>query len=230
MSNGIDTSTPLDQPKINCLLGQEIAPSFVGRYYSFDIANTGVRTPKARCLTAPEAQLISGNALDIVAVYEWRGGAPAKAGDPPNPDDFGYDRDHKMEKGRRDAIAAYSYARYTICQPQNSAIYFAVDFDAQQGDVHGVITKYFEAVYKFFADRNHYYKVGVYGSGLVGGTLLGAHLVEYVWLAQSAGWAGTNGYTDWNIQQGALVNPNPCGFPYDSDIGDDAKGFGSFRL
>src|SRR5437773_7662428 len=85
---------------------------FVARYY---------RKPDSRwpTLSANEAKLISSLGMNLVTVWESHSRHPSY---------FTYSR------GYYDAASAYNQAK-TIGQPPNSAIYFAVDFDARGADV-----------------------------------------------------------------------------------------------
>jgi len=55
-------------------------------------------------------------------------------------------------------------------------------------DIHPAITRYFEQVHEIVKPEG--YKIGAYGSGAICELLLGKHLVDYCWLAQSTGWPG----------------------------------------
>src|SRR5947209_7302376 len=81
---------------------------FVARYY---------RNPASRwpTLSASEAQRLSSLGFNIVAVWEWHSHDPAY---------------FSQASGYGDAVMAYTQAQ-KLGQPPGSAIYFAVDFDAQ---------------------------------------------------------------------------------------------------
>jgi hypothetical protein len=76
-------------------------------------------------------------------------------------------------------------------QPAGKPIFFAVDYDAQPGDLR-VIRNYFAQVQHIV--KNAAYVVGVYGSGRVCKTLVDAGIAHYSFLAQSHGWAGYQDY------------------------------------
>jgi len=60
--------------------------------------------------------------------------------------------------------------------------------EIRASDIHPAIVRYFEQVNAVV--RPEGYKIGAYGSGAVCELLLGKHLVDYCWLAQSIGWPG----------------------------------------
>ena len=197
--SGVDSSSPCTQQSIDCLKQSGI--SFVGRYYS--------RTTKVagKKLTQAEAQLISKNGLVIVAVYE------------DGPTSAAY---FSAARGTADANGALQQAA-AIGQPEGSAIYFTVDYDAAQSDIAGCITAYFQAVRAAIDDK---YAVGVYGSGATCTAIMGAKLADVAWLAQSTGWTGYTAFSGWAIKQGP--EKSVCGL--NSDL-DDAHGdCGSFSV
>jgi hypothetical protein len=178
---------------------------FVARYY---------RSPASRwpALSASEAQRLSSLGVNIVAVWEWHSHDPAY---------FSYGA------GYNDALTAYAQAQ-KLGQPPGSAIYFAVDFDAQ-GEALASVTDYFRGVAAGLAAQGggtSPYKVGVYGSGAVCDTVRRAGLAQYSWLSNSTAWTGSSGYNAWNIRQTGRL----AGLSFDHDA-DEAKGdYGGFRL
>ena len=91
--------------------------------------------------------------------------------------------------GLQDGVYARNYGAFEIGQPEGSAIYFAVDYDAGEEDVEDRIIPYFEAIAETFAPAAGLpsYRIGVYGNGLVCRTLLERGLVSLTWLSQSTG-------------------------------------------
>ncbi|MBN9091611.1 MAG: DUF1906 domain-containing protein [Reyranella sp.] len=166
LANGIDTST--DCTGFAACIAADGA-RFVCRYY---------RPGSTGALTTAEAQVLVGAGLAIVAVFE---GAGNKIGW------------FSAQQGVADAQAALGHAA-SIGQPAGSAIYFAVDFDADPGEVGSAITSYFAAVNSTFRNGGAPYRIGVYGSGLVCSTLIGANLASLGWLSGSRGWRGYTTY------------------------------------
>lgn len=196
---GVDSSSACTSSTVTCLQSEGI--SFVGRYYS---RTTHIEGKK---LTASEATLLSEAGLQLVAVYE----------DGPTSGSY-----FSASRGTDDANGALQQAQ-GIGQPQGSAIYFTVDYDASSSDITGNITAYFQAV---AAALKGSYTVGVYGSGSVCAAITGAGLAQLAWLAQSTGWSGYSQFTAWAIKQGP--EQSICGLNSDSDI---AQGeFGAFRV
>jgi len=197
--SGIDSSSACTSSSCACLKQNGI--TFVGRYYSRTTQIPGKK------LTPAEAELISSAGLELVAVYE------------DGPTSYSY---FSAARGTADATGALQQAA-AVGQPEGSAIYFTVDYDATQSDIEGNITAYFQAIDETIADA---YAVGVYGSGATCSAIFGAGLAEYAWLAQSTGWSGYTEFTEWAIKQGP--EQSVCGLNSDTD---DAHGdFGSFTL
>jgi hypothetical protein len=179
LAQGIDL--PIDARDVSMeLKGRRL--DFVARYY---------RDPASRwpALSADEARMVSAAGMRLVAVWESHSHRP---------DYFSY------ASGYSDAMTAYRQAK-TISQPAGSAIYFAVDFNAQDPDIHGPVDQYFRGVAAGFAAMASSppdYRVGVYGSGAVCDYLKRARLAQYAWLSNSTAWSGYSSFTDWNIRQG----------------------------
>ena len=185
---------------------------FVARYYS--------RTTKSadKRLTLAEAQALSQAGLYLVTVYE---------DSPTNKDYFSNDR------GKSDGKSAYAYAQ-DINQPRDSAIYFAVDYDATMADIEGPITQYFNGVYdglKDSANAKPIYKIGVYGSGATCDYLRkNLSFVEFSWLSCSTGWLNSKTYSSWNIKQ-YLATTSLCGLDKTAWDSNESQGsYGQFTL
>jgi hypothetical protein len=198
MLNGLDSSSPCDETAVACLV--QNGYSFVARYYS--------GSPQShKNLTPAEAQLISAAGLDIVAVFE------------NNSTSLPY---FTVARGQKDAGEALGMAA-AIGQPDGTAIYFTVDYDASSHDIAGAITQYMHAVKSGIGGK---YTIGVYGSGAVCTAMLNAGLAEYAWLSQSMGFNGSSTFSNWNIKQGMPLTI--CGLNADPD---DAHGeYGGFQL
>lgn len=118
-----------------------------------------------------------------------------------------------VEKGREDGKRAFDMA-LDLGQPEGTAIYFAVDFDAYQAHERAAILEYFRGIWhaklQWHVDRidvdGHGYGVGVYGGryvlewlrsgiqscedGEVYPDTTGAYLAHYFWQAYAPGWSG----------------------------------------
>lgn len=179
MIKGFDANKDLSIYSI-CLL--ENGYKFVCRYYN-------TNNP-SKNLTVAEANFLSSIGISIVAVWE--------NGNPTASTYFSY------AKGMVDGAAAYEYAINTIGQPGSTPIYFAVDYDATEVEVDGVITAYFKGLtdsFKQISNNHPKYSIGAYGSGLVCKNLKKDGLVTHTWLAQSTGWRESRMYKDYNIKQ-----------------------------
>ncbi|MBV8121251.1 MAG: DUF1906 domain-containing protein [Alphaproteobacteria bacterium] len=178
---------------------------FVARYY---------RGPESRWppLSIGEARLLSSLGLKIVAVWESHSRTPGY---------FSY------SSGFSDAMTAYRQAK-AIGQPPGSAIYFAVDFNAQ-GRSFERIDEYFRGIQAGLAaasGRIPDYAVGVYGSGAVCDAVKAAGLARYAWLSNSIAWTGSIGYQDWDIRQGGRLPE--LSFNHDGDEARDD--YGAFQV
>jgi len=195
--NGLDASSTCDESSLQCLQSQGL--QFIGRYYSRTTQIAGKK------LTPAEAQLISLAGIAIVAVYE------------DGPTNAAY---FSASRGAADAGGALEQAA-AVGQPQGSAIYFTVDYDASSSDIAGNIAAYFAAIASTIGGQ---YRVGVYGSGDVCEAMLNGGYASLAWLAQSTGWSGYSQFANWAIKQGA--EQTICGLNADADV---AQGdFGSF--
>jgi len=206
MIRGIDASMDCT-PYVSNLQAQGIG--FVARYYS-NLAKT--RNP-AKVLTPREAHDLSQAGFSLVVVWEFLASSGYFTG----------------PQGQVDGEYAYRYAVETIRQTENSAIYFAVDFDATQVQFTQGVVPYFEGVAESFArvsGNQPVYTIGAYGSGAVCAALKQAGLARYTWLSQSTGWQGSQTYDGWDIRQGPLVSHPP--FQFDEDVANGE--FGGFRL
>jgi hypothetical protein len=179
---------------------------FVARYY---------RDPASRwpTLSAAEARMVSASGMRLVAVWEWHSQRPEY---------------FTEASGYADAIAAHRQAK-GIGQPPGSAIYFAVDFNAQETDIWGAVDHYFRGVaagLRAAARGAPEYRVGVYGSGAVCDYLKRSRLAEYAWLSNATAWSGYDRFADWNIKQGK-GSPS-LSFSHDSNEARDE--YGGFQV
>jgi hypothetical protein len=196
MPKGFDTT-------VNCTnMAQQIRSSgydFVGRYLS---------RHSWKVISPDEADALRQAGLAIVLVYE---------DDPTSGTYFSSGR------GRADATRAAQQAAL-LGAPEGTAIYFAVDYDATEDDVGGVITQYFQGIIvglrNFAAANNLQYRVGVYGSGAICAAITAAGLASQGWLADAMGWRGHNTYTGWAISQGLPTEILRMSVDPDNAVGD----------
>lgn len=171
--------------------------SFVARYYFSGISHAKVKLSRA------EALHLSSMGIYLVSVFENAG------------DHAGY---FNGLRGDADGRDAFVYARDTIQQPDNTPIYFAVDFDASEADLRSHIIPYFYAL----RDSPRAHHVGVYGSGFVCRRLKELGLVSFTWLAQPPGWAESD-YQDYNLKQ-LMPSKTFHGLDIDEDISNGNGG------
>ena len=132
------------------------------------------KLPEKR-IEKPEADILKAAGLSVLCVFQQRGGAGGKIAD--------LDKESAVRDGKR----ALELAK-RIGQPTGSAIYFAVDHDYWRPAELAKIKPYFKELSTRLKGK---YKVGVYGSGLVGKTMKDAGFADFIWLAAAKGWAGT---------------------------------------
>jgi hypothetical protein len=132
MAKGFDCATPLTASKAREFAGQGY--TFVGRY----LADAG----SWKRLSPAEAQAITDAGLYIVSLFE-RYANRAREG---------------ARAGEFDGMLALQYAR-EVGQPEGSAIYFAVDYDAPKSDFD-----FIEAYMRAADQKIAGYELGVYGS------------------------------------------------------------------
>jgi Domain of unknown function (DUF1906) len=154
MPTGFDT--PADcSGQIPCI--RHAGHAFVGRYLS---------KSSWKVIRKAEADTLRRAGLAIVLVYE---------DGPTTPSYFSFGR------GQMDGARAANQAK-VLDAPGNTTIYFAVDYDASEDDIDGVITQYFQGVVSslrsFAAGGDADYRVGVYGSGATCIAMTAAGLVS----------------------------------------------------
>lgn len=180
MGQGIDSSNPLTAEQVKVMVAA--GKTFFARYL----------VPESlawKRLTAAEAKAISEGGGKIVSVYETtanraKGGAAA---------------------GKSDGIAALAQAKL-INQPIGSAIYFAVDYDAQAYE--------FETIEAYLRAANNEikgYQCGVYGSFAVIEEMHNRKACTHFW--QTYAWSARRKSNHANIfqyQNGVKVAGVPC--------------------
>lgn len=208
----------IDAPSDLSAYAEDLAREGVGtviRYYNH--ANSS-RLPTKR-LEASEASALHQEGISLMVVFQQRGGADGNI------------QDLNRAKGEADARRAIKLAT-NIGQPQGSAIYFAVDHDYFRRSEIDKILPYFEAVRNAIGTD---YRVGVYGSGTVGGQMVSNGFADLIWLAGAVGWSGTRDMLrsdQWALFQKYLHKTWPGGgFGYDGNIVSPAfTDFGQFNL
>jgi hypothetical protein len=192
---GIDMRSPCTASAAKCLFLNGI--QFVGRYYTSIPGDS-------KLLTLAEAQTISASGLTIVSVYEDDGTTFSAA------------------LGTENANTALEQAG-AVGQSPGSAIYFAVDYDADADDLAHDIIPYFAAVSAQFAGQ---YAVGVYGSGFVCASALNAGYASYAWLSMSTSFRGSSTFAGWSIRQEPTTTL--CNLSVDPDVA--IPPFGTFSV
>ena len=196
LRDGLDTAAQCNLKTIREISNSPNKYQFACRYYCANQSSSKI-------LTRNEAEEFS-KYMDLVSVYQ-------DAND--RPEYFTY------EIGYSDANNALNYAINTINQPENSAIYFAVDFNPNKDVINNNIIPYFKGIKAAFESKQALYRIGVYGSGLVCDVIKTMGLASYSWLAKSSGYWGTSEYNDpekYSIRQGCVVKLNDVLFDSNS--------------
>lgn len=116
-------------------------------------------------LTRSEAEFITAAGMQIISVFETSASRASKG----------------AAAGRADGAAAYKEAQL-ICQPTGTAIYFAVDYDAQPADYDAI-----EAYLRTAGEQIPGYEVGVYGSYAVIEEMARRRAAKHFW--QTYAWS-----------------------------------------
>jgi hypothetical protein len=160
---------------------------FVGRYLS---------SHHWKVITPAEADELTTAGLAIVLVYE---------DNPTSPTYFSFGQ------GESDATRAAQQTS-SLGAPDNTTIYFAVDYDASEHDLAGPIAECFQGVAtglrNFAAGNNPQYRIGVYGSGATCLAVIGTGLTSQGWLAQARPLARSRQIHRF-FHQSELAEPRP---------------------
>jgi hypothetical protein len=172
---------------------------FVGRYLS---------SHHWKVILSDEVNNLTMAGLSIVLVYE------------DNPTAGSY---FSFGQGESDGTRAAQQASL-LGAPDNTTIYFSVDYDASDADLAGAITEYFQGVVasfrSFAAANNPQYRVGVYGSGATCIAMINAGVTTQGWLATARRWRGQDKFTDFAINQGVPAVIAGLSVDPDDAIGD----------
>lgn len=145
---------------------------YVGRYLTGTVLRDGFRVSKA--LSKAEADAILEAGLAIIPIYQDGGERSAH---------------FSRSRGKADAEKAYVAAK-ALGIPDESIIYFAVDFDAMGSDLDSILA-YFDAVTRTMKD----YYVGIYGTRNICTTVMQAGGAYKCYVSDmSTGYSGNLGY------------------------------------
>lgn len=200
---------------IDCL--KDAGVETVIRYYN---DGNSVHLPQKR-LELNEAQALSAGGLKIMVIFQTGQDSTSE---------FTYDQ------GFQSGTNAYNWAKNTIGQPRNSAIYFGVDYNPNEAELESNVIPYFKGVAAAFKDlggASADYNVGAYGSGLVVNTLRDQGLCDYRWLSQSSGYYGTQEALNEGNYELHQIYPSEviCSIAVDYDVENpNVSDIGSFDL
>lgn len=193
---GADCATILNKAKAQTLYDNGYR--YVGRYL------TGTANGVSKALTREEAEIILDTGLRFFPIYQ----TSAR-----------YLTYFTPEQGRADAEAAITAAK-ALGIPKDTIIYFAVDFDALDGNVTSHIIPYFEQVYKVMSQG--IYKTGIYGARNICTRVSNIGYACSSFVSDiSAGYSGNLGYRlpdNWAFDQFVTLE------------GDNALGQGDGRI
>lgn len=164
-----------------------------------------------KALTAARARAIAANGLLLGLVSEGWG-------------DFAHGA-ISQATGYRDGV----HAKLTVPElggdSATTLVYFAVDCDANYGQIAVSVVPYFKALHLAYPGP-----IGVYGSGAVCENLLAQKLVSKCWLSASMGWTRSQAFAasrQWALRQHVPVTL--CGMPCDTnEANGDWGGFVPF--
>lgn len=172
-------------------------------------------------LTRPEAMALQAAGIGIVSVCEaW---AAETSSDVAR---------FTEESGAAMANQAWHDA-VLLGQPAGSAIYFAVDGDVSQAQIDRNIMPFFKGIFGKFAalsGENAGYRIGVYGSGLVGHNLLSAGAAELFQIANARGWRGYDEHKSLAcLIQGETGDPYGFGRGRQIDVDEGIGDYGGWN-
>jgi peptidoglycan hydrolase-like protein with peptidoglycan-binding domain len=157
----------------------------IGRY----LTNSPVANPLDKNIKPGELATIFANGLKVFPIFQ-EGGT--------NSGFFSYY--HGRQAALRAHSAALGYGFKT-----GTCIYFAVDFDAYESEVHASIVPHFQGISETFAQLGNKYKVGIYGARNTCGIVSGQGYAERSFVGDmSTGFSGNLGYTlpnNWAFDQ-----------------------------
>ena len=198
-----DCATVLNQPQALSLA--HAGYTHVGRYLTGSVGEYFV--PKN--ITIAEISNIKSAGLKVFLIYQ----------------DGGYYLGYfkKASQGINDARLAIDAAN-TIGVPNNSTIYFAVDFDCLEHELRDYIIPYFADINTIFRsnENNKNYRVGIYAPRLLCTRVSEIGLAIFSFVANmSTGFSGNLGFpmpTNWTFDQfyEFTFSSNPS-FPLDKD-------------
>jgi Rv2525c-like, glycoside hydrolase-like domain len=165
-----------------------------------------------KCVKPTEARAIAASGLRLALVCEGWG-------------DFAHGA-ISAGAGERDGEWCAAYAS-TLGAPDGTAIFYAIDVDADDEQIKTLVLPYFEAIAAKHSDAAVNYRRGVYGSGNVLTAVTGAGLAELAWLSCSLGWRGSReclASNKWMLRQHAPTLL--CGI--DCDPNEASGNFGDF--
>ncbi|WP_225884251.1 glycoside hydrolase domain-containing protein [Lacticaseibacillus mingshuiensis] len=203
-STAMDCATQLGAADVANMVS--IGFTYVGRYLTGTVGTGENETPKF--LTIPECQAIVDGGMRFFPIYE----------------DGGYTLDYfTAAQGYLDANVA-AQAAFNLRLPRNTVIYFAVDVDAQQGDIDSNILPYLKAVVSGLAISP--YTAGVYGTRNVCLNAQSQAGYNYSFVANmSYGWSGNLGFkmpSNWAFDQ--FVEYTAYGIDIDQDAASGLDG------
>jgi LysM repeat protein len=179
----IDCATKLTSVYADVLVKNGV--THVGRY---------LPTTTWKGLDVVEVEVIKEAGLNLISIYE-KGSTKASY--------------FTKEQGVEDANHAYQLAK-SLNQPEGTAIYFTVDYDAQTKDFAGILN-YFQGV----KDTLQSYKVGVYGKFETIVLIQTKKLADYFW--QTYAWS--NGQRAKNLHLFQYKNDtNAYGLTFGLDL------------
>ncbi|MBF0817475.1 DUF1906 domain-containing protein [Microbacterium paludicola] len=168
---GADCITTLTSEKLAVL--RAAGYEYFGRY----LTNTPDFSPD-KCLKRGEAERIIAAGGRIFPIFQTGGS----------------EYEHFTNRRGKEVAEEASNAAWAYGFPENTVIYFAVDFDALPYQVEGGIMEYFEGIHERIGRTGRTYRVGIYGPRDVCRTIVAAGLAELSFVSDmSTGYAGNLG-------------------------------------
>lgn len=179
---GADCVTTLGVGELATLLQADY--QYFGRY----LTNTPDRSPD-KCLKWGELERVLDAGGHVFPIFQTGGGTPSH---------FTYERGREVAEEAANAAWAYRI-------PENSVIYFTVDWDVVDSQVTSMIIPYFQGVNELIDFTGRTYRVGIYGPRNVCSRVSEVGLATYSFVSDmSTGYSGNLGYSlpsNWAFDQ-----------------------------
>lgn len=204
-----DCATQLTTPNLVASLYNDDY-RIVGRYLTGTVGGGADKKPKN--LTSTEIQTIFAGGMKLFCIFQ---------------DDADWWQNHSnlsgyfsQSRGYRDAQKAVS-AAIELGIPKGEYIYFAVDYDFMEGEVHQKVVPHFHGIASYMDIVGNPYRIGIYSARNTCGIVSAQNLASSSFVSDmSTGYSGNLGYplpSNWAFDQ-IQEYVNAAGFGIDKNV------------